>query len=488
MNKNSQISQKLTDTWLKAELKKAPDGNQRIYKDIHTSSHGLMLRISPKGKATFFVQGRIKHAPNQSMQKFTLGDASEMYLHVARKVAHEYKDLMAQGINPKQEIKSRHKFVSLDALHAEYIANKQLKKSSLKTINDCMDRLSQKFKTRNAFEIKRDDVEAEHKAVKERHTGKMADKSFRHVSALYERAKKKFLDKDEVSLLKSNPVQVLTDLDLWFFNRGYSGRRAGAIDTEHLPNLLNAIDRMKNFRGKKKFVHMESQSHVVAAHFFEFMLFTGWRPGDAVSIEWSQVTDDCREVTWNDEQAAEKLKGAEGQYRAPLNLQAQQCLQQLKSKNYDSTYVFPNTSLTSHFKSNPTLYVDKLEDFMGTGKRYSAGIFRKAYQTYAEHLGVNSVTIKRLVFHTQNHFNVQGGYIFPERENLRRKSQLVADFILQHAHRDTPVTVLEIQISSKLASLARKALEEDTCTFDTVSDVIEYWADIGRAFELFKSR
>jgi hypothetical protein len=91
------------------------------------------------------------------------------------------------------------------------------------------------------------------------------------------------------------------------------------------------------------------------------------------------------------------------------------------------------------------------------------------------------------VFHTQKHYTVQGGYIFPERENLRKKSQRVADFILLHGDRTNELMTREVQIDSKLFLHAQEKLSKNDSQFDTAEDILEHWCKQGRAFEEMKN-
>jgi len=245
-------------------------------------------------------------------------------------------------------------------------------------------------------------------------------------------------------------------------NGGRSRRVRTCIDTQNLNSLINAIDEMEYENDHRYSVSdlvqgKQSFSAIIASHLFKFLLFTGWRPEETVQIEWSQVSDDCKDITWNDEKAVEKLKYAEEKYRFPLNCYATEVLLNLKKYNFESKWVFPNKTLSHHFKQNPTAYINLLEK--KTAQRYSLGIYRKTFQTYAEHLGFLSSTIKRLVFHTQSHYDIQSGYIALNRETLRNRSQQVADYIMKEAGLMSEETYSEKQLSESQTSDIFEAAE-----------------------------
>ena len=482
MSKKSQILHKLTRQFVQDLIKKGGNGSEQIYKDIDKKANGLMLKISPTGRVSYHVHGRIKVGEKPNTQFIKIGNAAEISLMYARDQAQEFYDLMDQGLHPAKYLKSI-KVYTLEDLHKNYLKERELREDTIKEYNKAFDRLSVKFRQHNALTIMRDDVIKEHQDISIRNTPFMSDKTFQHVGALYRQAMKTLLDSDELSLVKKNPVEVLNDKKMWFVNNGQSRRKSECIDTDDLSYVLQAIEEMKSYRGDKKFVHKDSHSAIVASHFFRFLLFTGWRPEEVCKITWKQVSTDLRDVTWDDRDAAEALKNAEEQYRAPLNREATKTLESIKAYNFTSKFVFPNVTLTSHFKQNPTDYVNLLEKMVGTDKRYTCGIYRKTFQTYAEFVGIHEVTIKRLVFHTQKHYTTQGGYIFANREHLRRQSQRVADFILYYANRDELVEFQDVDISMKLIEAAREEIKKDENNHQVVSEVLEHWIEIGRKFE-----
>ncbi|HDM8241697.1 integrase arm-type DNA-binding domain-containing protein [Vibrio diabolicus] len=492
MSKNAQILHKFTRTFITNLSKQEPDGEQKIYKDTAHDANGLMLRVSPKGKLTYVVHGRIK-AEGKSAQFFNIGNAEQMLLEVARKQAEKFKSWMAEGLHPIEAQNRQERTFTLQEFLESYLDTRGIKSSAnpkglqQDTIDEYRKqfaRLNKKFQTRNALKITREDVKKEHNDVARRHTDFMSDKTFQLVGALYRHAIKMYRDDvGDEQIVKSNPVDVLTVTGGWKVNDGQSRRITDCIDTEHMPSVYQAIEDLKDYKDGIKYIHKQTPSVVVAAHFFRFMLFTGWRPEEVSKMTWSQVADDFRDVTWDDSEAAAGLKGAEEQYRAPLNSEATKTLQRLREYQFDSKWVFPNKTLSNHFKQNPTMYVQLLTELADTGKRYTAGIFRKTFQTYAEHINVNPVTIKRLVFHTQKHYNVQGGYIFANRENLRRQSQRVCDFILMHADQTDLAQSQQVQVDVSYVEAARAIVNDESSKYELVTEVLEHWLEIGMKFD-----
>jgi hypothetical protein len=459
----------------------------RIYKDTAHDANGLMLRVSPQLKLTYVVHGRIK-AEGKAAQFFSIG-SGDMMLSIARRQAAKFKSWMAEGLHPIEAQNRQERTFTLQDFLESYLDTRGVKSSAnpkglqQDTIDEYKKqfaRLNKKFQIRNALKITREDVKKEHNDVARRHTDFMSDKTFQLVGALYRNAIKIFRDDvGDEQIVRSNPVEVLNDTKAWKVNGGQSRRNSACIDTDHMPDVYQAIEDMKDYRDGIKYIYKQTPSVVVAAHFFRFMLFTGWRPEEACKMTWTQVADDFKDVTWDDSEAAANLKGAEEQYRAPLNSEAQATLRSIRAYNFSSNWVFPNMSATNHFRNNPTIYVDLLQKLSNTGKRYSAGIFRKTFQTYAEHINVHPVTIKRLVFHTQKHYDTQGGYIFANRENLRRQSQRVCDFILLHANKTSLAKSQQVQIDITFVEAARSLANDESSNYELVSEVIEHWIELG---------
>ncbi|MDG2841117.1 integrase family protein [Vibrio parahaemolyticus] len=492
MGKNAHILHKFTRTFITNLSKQESDGEQRIYKDTAHDANGLMLRVSPKGKLTYVVHGRIK-AEGKSAQFFSIGNAEQIKLEVARKQAEKFKSWMAEGLHPTEAQNRQERTFTLQEFLESYLDTRGIKSSAnpkglqQDTIDEYRKqfaRLNKKFQTRNALKITREDVKKEHNDVARRHTDFMSDKTFQLVGILYRHAIKMYRnDIDDEQIVKSNPVEVLTITGGWKVNDGQSRRITNCIDTEHMSAVYQAIEDLKDYRDGIKYIHKQTPSVVVAAHFFRFLLFTGWRPEEVCKMTWDQVSHDFLDVTWNDSEAAAGLKGAEEQYRAPLNSEATKTLKRLREYQFDSKWVFPNKTLSNHFKQNPTMYVQLLTELADTGKRYTAGIFRKTFQTYAEHINVNPVTIKRLVFHTQKHYNVQGGYIFANRENLRRQSQRVCDFILMHADQTDLAQSQQVQVDVSYVEAARAIVNDESSKYELVSEVLEHWLEVGMKFD-----
>lgn len=469
MTIDAKNTHKFSKTWIE-NFKKytrfdGKDGapNACNIKDSHGSSHGLWLRLSIGGVMTYYILGVIKNGLNNNQSTYTIGDARILDLNDAREKARLFKKYLADGLDPVATYERRGDINTLTSVFELYTQTKTLHADTINSYRMQLAYLSSYLIKKRIEDITSDDIINEHNRLKTDVSPAMADKIIVGLSKYFNfgiAMLKKSNSKEQ--LITFNPVHTINAMGGWFVNGGRSRRVRTCIDTQDLNSLINAIDDIE-YENDHRYSENEltqgrqSFSAIIASHLFKFLLFTGWRPEETVKIEWSQVSDDCKDITWDDEKALEKLKFAEEKYRFPLNSYATEVLLSLKEYKFESKWVFPNKSLNNHFKQNPTDYINLLE--AKTEQRYSLGIYRKTFQTYAEHLDILSSTIKRLVFHTQAHYDIQSGYIALNRESLRKRSQQVANYIMKEAGLMSEEAYSEKQLSESQTSNIFEAAE-----------------------------
>ena len=87
--------------------------------------------------------------------------------------------------------------------------------------------------------------------------------------------------------------------------------------------------------------------------------------------------------------------------------------------------IFSTKIFTDLFVFN---YEKKIQELANT-RFYPTGIYRKTFLTYGNELKINIYTLKRLVFHTQNYFDVTSGYIKTHRQVLLDASEKIANYL-----------------------------------------------------------
>ena len=497
MNKYPQIERNLSVTFLNSLLRhRVFDGLNGThspceFKDTNPASKGLMLRLNPGGKMTFFIKGKLNN-PHKKIGRttFFIGNAREMDLHTARERAEKYNLLLQKGLEPADHIDGlATAHITLNTVLEEYIHDRsiKIKERTIKNYRYRHSVLSKKISEMRIDQVTTQMIVDEHVRI-----GKskeyIADQAVRQISFLINYAQNKYIDPVTGGpIVKVNPVNKFRANKHWFVNGGKSLRKVACIDTEFLPAVLDGIDALKDYKDGVKHKHQTSQNAIVASHFFKFLLFTGWRPEEVVKMQWTQVSEGLDDVSWDDTQAYKTLKNAEQIYRCPLNSYASEVLKSIRNYAFKSIYVFPNSSLSGYFKPNPSDYVDALEDIVNNNKRYTSGIYRKSFQTYAEACNLISSTIKRLVFHTQKVYDIQSGYIKMNREVLRKHSQKVGDYIMYSAGRivdrpqflndKTQIDNEQLLIFTEIAS--NIAIDRDM----TTAEILQKWLKIGMSLD-----
>lgn len=281
------------------------------------------------------------------------------------------------------------------------------------------------------------------------------DRAIKFIDVMYTKAIQVFNERhDDNNFIKRNPTKLMGKGN-WNNPGGHSKRRRESLDTSHIKAHLEGIMALKTFKNTPceenknlKYTKDPIPGAVRAHYFLLFLFWTGWRPGDVALIEWDQIETDEGIVTvsWNDKQAVERLKTNEPIYKVPLNHQAVAVINELRElkeakmkavengdlvlpKDYDDKRIFLNVLENSHVKSNQFFYETKIAEISNV-KHYPTGIYRKTFLSYGSHLNINIYTLKRLVFHTQNYYDVTSGYIHTHREVLLRASERICSFIL----------------------------------------------------------
>lgn len=306
-----------------------------------------------------------------------------------------------------------------------------------------------------------------HKSITESHgykenkAGTEADRAIQFLGSLYDIAIDVFNEKqDDNSFIKRNPVKIMSrGKGHWNNPGGKAKRRDESLDTDHVKVHYNAIMKLRTLKNKPsednpnlKYTNKPIPGAVRAHYFLRFMFWTGWRPSDVARIQWNQIEtsnkngEELTTISWDDEEAIKGLKNGEPIYKVPINHQAAKVINELKEykenklflaekgeiqlrKDFDNEHVFLNVLENGHIKPNQHSYEVIVARLAGTS-HYPTSIYRKTFLTYGNELELNIYTLKRLVFHTQNYFDVTSGYIHTKRKILLDTSELVASYLL----------------------------------------------------------
>ena len=147
-----------------------------------------------------------------------------------------------------------------------------------------------------------------------------------------------------------------------------------------------------------------------------FLLFSGLRRNDAVSLRWENVDLDQATV-----KLLEPKGGRSRAFRLPLPDHLVDLLRNRKNENEipypASPYVFPAKSRSGH------IAVPKQSGLP------SSHVLRHTYATAAQAAGLGGYDIKLLLNHALPKGDVTAGYIHPTTEALRKSQQSVSDYL-----------------------------------------------------------
>jgi integrase len=486
------------DTILKNfKASKYPVSEETIFKDKSFGSNGLRIRAYPSGKAVYFVEKRIRSAKGGAKKRI-ICNVGEITVAKARTNAGKFISWMAEGIDPYIELKKEkevNKIYTVKDAYELYMIDRKIgastieryerqrdiisfvhinKKESWKDIKNIskvintniykgktshlkslLDADLNEISSQSILKIHTNITESHGHGDKDAHTE--GDRVIKFIGHLYDLAIAVFNEKhDNNSFIKRNPTKIMSHgINHWNNTGGRARRKQEALDTNHIKAHYDAITALKTLKNKStdqcrniKYTKRPIPGAIRAHYFLRFLFWTGWRPGDVALIQWDQIEkeDGITTVSWDDEQAFERLKTFKPIYKVSLNHQAVKVLDELREnknikmqaikdgdltlpKNYDDKHVFLNVDENNHIKSNQHSYeaiVSKISDL----RHYPTGIYRKTFLTYGGALKINIYTLKRLVFHTQNYFDVTSAYMHTSREVLKEASEDICSHIL----------------------------------------------------------
>ena len=261
-------------------------------------------------------------------QSLTIGKYPAMSLADARQRNQQIKDLIAQGINPKQDKKR---------LQADADGTKTFDAIAQRWHDDRKAHIAATTYSRDYSQYQRDikpiighmnieditapDVLAIGKAVEARGASDMARRAMRQTGQIFKQAIRE-------GLTTHNPATDLTEA-----LKPHKVKHHSRITSQQLPKLLQDI----NAYGGDLLVKLG----------FWFMCYTFVRTQELRLMEWSEV--DYKAKIWRI--PAEKMK-MDRPHLVPLTPQTMKILQEIKAKGFSDKYVFFNTTTRKPYSTN----------------------------------------------------------------------------------------------------------------------------------------
>ena len=357
----------LTDTKIRNLTRK-----DKLYRIA--DSGGLTLEINPNGSKLW----RHRYRFNNRATMMSLGPYPIVTLLSARQARDKNKQLLFQGINPKQ-IKEEAKAKASNKKTFEQMFLKWINKNkdqwSLGYVEDTIQRannyLIPKLGNLPIDEIKSSEIR--NLLLKIQDTGKLD--MFKKVKGILNGVFKYSVGMD---VLKVNPVR---DLPSEIFKKKPEKHYAAITDPNEIPWLL---DKLEEHKGG----YEVRAALVIAPHVF-------LRPSELTGMQWSEVDFDAKLIRINKDRM--KVKKT---HLVPLSIQVLKALKNLRNVNTDSDYVFPSPRNINKPITSSALRLALRSVGVGKDKMTTHG-FRSMASTRLNELGYNADLIEIQLSHSQ---------------------------------------------------------------------------------------
>ncbi|HCG5283687.1 TPA: DUF4102 domain-containing protein [Vibrio parahaemolyticus] len=290
------------------------------------------LRLSSKGSSSYFLRYKLQHSST-----FDLGDASQTTLEKAKEYALRVQEIVKSGRKPTKasvfanEVEGVPTLRDLHLISLNAKVKNKPKEESTKTAENAIFKV---IETRTGYAdqpftaITESDVYETHARItqemkeerdpqsKKEFTGLTADKVVHRFSALIKignkiltrQAHEKQVKKGKATSLAEvysyNPASGFTSFNT---PNGNGWRKNKYTNKNELGNMFKALWVMRRFRNTKKDSSdtvRNSKARVrgfcYQSYFYEFLLYTGFRPQDAYKITWDQVNLEHMFIEFND--------------------------------------------------------------------------------------------------------------------------------------------------------------------------------------------
>ena len=293
---------------------------------------------------------------------------------------------------------------------ADYLISHDLKPATTKEYRESAERHLANWRPRPVVEITRDEVERLHRklstpttAVRTDSKGRKrtvavggpaaANRIGRILRVLLNYAAAKFEDEYGRPIIVDNPVRRLSATKLW--NR--VDRRRRRIESDELKPWLAAVNDARNH-------------NPAASDFFELLLFTGLRRGEAAKLRIENVNVRGKRFTVADTKNRDP-------HTLPVGPHVLELLRRriAAARAADTEFLFPGPGKAGHF-DNPHKPAQRIIE--ASDIEFSPHDLRRTFASIAESLDVPGYALKRLLNH-RNEGDVTAGYIVIDVERLR---------------------------------------------------------------------
>lgn len=376
---------RLTDTNINKLTPKLKD-----YRVACDQTKGFFVKVTPAGRKSFVVDGRVKGGRTR---RFTLGTYPEVSTSDARAKALALISQMQQGADPKSESDKANAIASftrktLAEVFDEYLNIRDLKPKTRVDYKNTMHSVFSDWLSQPINKISREHVMKRFTKARDERGKATAVKSFRILSALFN-----FALADEVQgvrLLTDNPVNVIKQ-------KGVS--RAIPKREDYLTE--DQIYRLMHFHMTERTFAEQYRKGVTdqGINYVMLLLFSGMRRSEALRLRWEDVDYDKRLFVARD------TKNGSDHY-IPMSDMLMWILNAQKDVAGESEWVFPKRNGEGHM-TEPKSQLAKICNAVGF--KFRLHDLRRTFATHASKAGVQFDLIQKALNHKAQ--NVTSGYI-----------------------------------------------------------------------------
>lgn len=412
-------------TKLYVERLQKPLKGQRFLRD--TELRGFSVRVTAGGAKSFCLEKRI----NGRNVRRTIGPYPDMSVEKARRQAHIWLGLLAEGKNPFKDDDDRARAkLTLTVVFEDYLkARNSLKPNTVKDYRQNIDRAFRDWRNRSLSDISKAMIQQRHRWLGRRNGPHYANNALRLLRAIYNFASAAYDDAEGHPLVPLNPVTVLTQTRAWYPKK----RRRTVITHSQLFAWHNAVTALRNQlkNPRKPELGLDPEAALVADYLL-LLLFTGLRRREAASLRFDRIDFVNRTLTIPDTKNGEPLT-------LPLSNYLVELLER-RASNSTSPYVFPGPGKHGHL-IEPKRHVKRV--IKESGVPFMLHDLRRTFITVAESLDLSHYAIKRLVNHKISG-DVTAGYVVHDLSRLREPMQRIADRLISIVENDESAMPLRV--------------------------------------------
>jgi len=371
------MQKKLSDTFIKKTL---PKKNKQHFTDV--VEPGLLLVVHPTGGKVF--QFRYKRDGKQKYIK--IGKYPATGLQRARERVTEYKEMLDEGLDPREELERQKKEAEKpdeDELTFKTIGDQWLAAKKKNVAEDYYNRLKGRM-AKDVYpylghllpeNVKPTDVMDCLKLQEDRGALEQLQRVKRYIFNSFELAMSM-----EIILPMRNPAGFPNDV----FEKHEPSQRLH-ITEKQIPDFLKKLSEYTGMPNTR-----------IA---LELLFLTNIRPGEVLKLEWEHIKEDRIAIP---RRIMKKVRGKSYPHDVPISTQTRAKLEELRDITGDGKYLFPTFSITGKTRTQRVESLEKAVGIIGYKKKLDPHGLRATFSTLAnESLKFHPVVIEKQLAHQE---------------------------------------------------------------------------------------